>query len=224
MYVTTVAHAFRFVNADDPFVARVARPALVEAARRKIRLEPNSEDSAWYPFRPVDGDLALPSTSLASFWARVWAAAARTAKEIGYRWLWDSRRAELSLECPARGGRKVTVTLAVKRQVIGGMRAAVSELYMSVLLAKPGQCKVLGSTSRHGSSNRFMRSGKYIRFADWRFVQSARHDVLPINVARLWGSGVRRCQRCGYASETLPHLLCYCGPLSAASQLRHNAM
>ena len=119
VYVTTVAHAFRFVNADDPFVARVARPALVEAARRKIRREPNSEDIAWYLSRPVDGDLALPSTSLASFWSRVWAAAARTAKEIGYRWLWVSRRAEHSLECPARGGRKVTETPAARRQVIG---------------------------------------------------------------------------------------------------------
>ena len=28
----------------------------------------------------------------------------------------------------------------------------------------------------------------------------------------------------GYVSETLPHLLCHCGPLSATRQLRHNAI
>ena len=69
-----------------------------------------------------------------------------------------------------------------------------------------------------------MRSGKYIRFADWRFVHRARLDVLRLNGARRWGAGDRRCRRCGYASETLPHLLCHCGPLSAARQLRHNAI
>ena len=96
--VTTVAHAFRFLNADDPFVARVARSAMVEAVRRKIRRDPNSEDIAWYFSGSVDGYLSLPSTSRASFWSRVRAAAARTATKIGYRWLWDSVRALLSLE------------------------------------------------------------------------------------------------------------------------------
>ena len=120
--------------------------------------------------------------------------------------------------------RKVTVPPAAKRQVIGRMRSAMSELYMSVLLAKPGQGKVVGSTSRHGASNRFMRSGKYIRFADWCFLHRARLDVLPLYEARRWGSGARRCRRCEYGSETLPHFIRYCGPLSAACQLRHNAM
>ena len=222
--ITTVAHAFRFLNADDPFVAPVAWSALVEAVSRKIRREPNLEDIARYPPGTVDGDLALPSTLRASFWSRVRAPAARTAKKIGYRCRWDSGRAELSLEFPARGVRKVTVPPAAKRQVIARMRAAVSELYMSVVLAKPGQEKVLGSTSRHGASNRLMRSGKYIRFADWRFVHRARLDVLPLNGARRWGSGARRCRRCEYASETLPHLVCFwCywpafGRLSIASQ------
>ena len=36
--------------------------------------------------------------------------------------------------------------------------------------------------------------------------------------------GDRRCRRCWYTSETLPHVLCHCGPLSAARQLRHNAI
>ena len=59
--------------------------------------------------------------------------------------------------------------------------------------AVPGE--VLSSTSRHGASNRFMRSGKYIRFADWRFVHRARLDVLLLNGARRWGVGDGRCRR-----------------------------
>ena len=42
--VITVAHAFRFLNADDPVVARVASSELVEDVRRKIRREPNAVD------------------------------------------------------------------------------------------------------------------------------------------------------------------------------------
>ena len=80
-----VVYAFRFLNADDPVVARVARSALFEVVRWKIRLEPNAEGFAGYLSGSVDGDLALPSTSRASFWSRVRAAAARTAKRIGYQ-------------------------------------------------------------------------------------------------------------------------------------------
>ena len=139
-----MAHTFRFLNVDDTFDARVARSALVVAVRWKIRRVPNAEDIAWYLSESVDGDLALPSTSRASFWSRIRAAAARTAKKISYRWRCVSGRAELSLECPARGGRMLTVPPVAKLQVLGRMRAAVSEHYMSVLLAKPGQGRCWG--------------------------------------------------------------------------------
>ena len=68
----------------------------------------------------------------------------------------------------------------------------------------PGEA--LSATSRHGASNRFMRSGNYIRFGDWRFVHRARRDVLHLNGARRWGAGDRPCRRCGCASETLLQL------------------
>ena len=61
--VTTVAHAFRILNADDPVIARLARSALVEAVRRKIRREPNGGYNAGYLSGSEDVDLALPSTS-----------------------------------------------------------------------------------------------------------------------------------------------------------------
>ncbi|CAD1476179.1 unnamed protein product, partial [Heterotrigona itama] len=95
---------------------------------------------------------------------------------------------------------------------------------MSVLLRKPDQGKVFDATCRHGASNRFMRTGQYLRFADWRFINRARLDVLLLNGARRWGDGDKRCRKCGYQAETLPHVLCHCGPHSAARQLRYNAI
>ncbi|KAH1172523.1 hypothetical protein KIL84_016362 [Mauremys mutica] len=34
----------------------------------------------------------------------------------------------------------------------------------------------------------------------------------------------KRCRKCGYANETLPHVLCSCKPHSRAWQLQHNAI
>ena len=75
---------------------------------------------------------------------------------------------------------------------------------MSALTAMPVQRKVFEATTRNGESNRFIRTGKYIRFADWRFVHLAHLDVFPLNRARRWGTGDRRSRRCGYTSEPFP--------------------
>ncbi|XP_018365749.1 PREDICTED: uncharacterized protein LOC108762969 [Trachymyrmex cornetzi] len=109
-------------------------------------------------------------------------------------------------------------------QVVNRLRSAVSEHYSNRLLSKPDQGKVFEVSSRSRVSNHFIRGGSFTRFADWRFIHKARLDVLPLNGARRWETNDKRCRRCGEASETLPHVLCYCGIHSAAIQLRHNAV
>ncbi|KOX71975.1 hypothetical protein WN51_03123, partial [Melipona quadrifasciata] len=179
-------------------------------------------DVAEYLSGSLEGELGQPSNSRSSFCSGIRSVALKSAKKLGFRWRWDGARCELSLECPARGGRRVTIPPAAKRQVIGRMRAAVAEHYLSTLLNKRDQGKVIDATVRRGVSNHFMRTGRFIRFADWRFVHCARLDVLPVNGARRWGAGDRRCRRCGYESKSLPHVLCHCGPHAATRQLRHN--
>jgi len=49
-----------------------------------------------------------------------------------------------------------------------------------------------------------------------------RLDVVPLNGCRRFGSGDKRCRRCGYKNETLPHVLCHCPPHQKAATLRHN--
>ncbi|CAD1470247.1 unnamed protein product, partial [Heterotrigona itama] len=122
----------------DTAVAHVARSTLENAVRQKIRREPTEVDIAGYLSGSLEGELALPSSSRVTFWF----------KRLGNRWMWSEVRNELSLECLARGGRRVIIPLAAKRQVIGCLRAAVSEHHMSVLLRKPDQGKVFDATSR----------------------------------------------------------------------------
>ncbi|XP_046144138.1 uncharacterized protein LOC123988371 [Osmia bicornis bicornis] len=220
--VTAVAHAFRLLNAKDTVVARIARFTLEAAASEKLRRAPTDRDLAQYLSGSLAGDWSRPTTGRSSFWSRVRSVALRSGARLGFRWEWCDDRAELAIVMESRNGRRVVVPPLAKAHVITRMRAAVTEHYVSSLLRKPDQGKVFQATIQHAASNRFMRGGAFIRFADWRFIHRARLDVLPLNGARRWGSEDKRCRRCGYTLESLPHVLCHCGPHSAARQRRHD--
>ena len=57
-----------------------------------------------------------------------------------------------------------------------------------------------------------MRTGLHTPFCDWRFIHRARLGVVPLNATRRFGTGDRRCRRCGHALETLPHVKNHCPP------------
>ena len=62
------------------------------------------------------------------------------------------------------------------------------------------------------SASSWMYSGLNIRFSDWRFIHSARLNVVPIkqNISR-WDDDVNAmCRVCNTDSENLPHILCHC--------------
>ena len=220
--VMTVAHAFRILTARDTVVTEIARASLESAVRDLIRRPPTNQDIASYLSASREGDFAKRSTGRATFWSQVREAARRVGKRLGFRWRWDDGRQELSLEIKARNGRNVIVPPAARSSIIGRMRSSVSAHYMHHLLEKPDQGKVFEATSRHGMSNHFMRTGSFIRFADWRFIHRARLDVVSLNGTRRWGTGDARCRRCNYQLESLPHVLSHCGHHSAARQLRHH--
>nr|XP_034184632.1 uncharacterized protein T26G10.4-like [Osmia lignaria] len=220
--VTAVAHAFRMLNAGDTVVANIARYSLEAAASGKLCRAPTGRDLAQYLSGSLAGDWSRPTTGRSSFWSRVRSAALRSGARLGFRWEWCDDRGELAVVMESRNGRRVVVPPQAKAHVITRMRAAVTEHYLSSLLRKPDQGKVFQATTQHAASNRFMRGGAFIRFADWRFIHRARLDVLPLNGARRWGSDDKRCRRCGYTLESLPHVLCHCGPHSAARQRRHD--
>ncbi|KAH1184831.1 hypothetical protein KIL84_012772 [Mauremys mutica] len=69
-----------------------------------------------------------------------------------------------------------------------------------------------------------MKGTSFTRFADWRFIHRARLNCVPLNGAVRHGNRDKRCRRCGYVTETLPHVLCSCKPHARAWQLRHNVI
>ena len=67
------------------------------------------------------------------------------------------------------------------------------------------------------------------RFADWRFIHRARLDCVSLNGSRRYGGRNKKCRRCGYVNETLPHVtlpheLCHCKPNFMSITKRHNAI
>ena len=69
-----------------------------------------------------------------------------------------------------------------------------------------------------------MWNGNFTRFADWRLIHRARLDRVPLNGSQQFGGRNEKCHRCGYANETLPHVLCHCKPNFMSITKRHNAI
>ena len=104
------------------------------------------------------------------------------------------------------------------------LRNFIREYYRQKLIAKPDQGKVYEITSATIPPNNFLQNGDFTRFADWRFIHRAHLDCVPLNGSQRFGNKNRKCRRCGYANETLPHVLCYCKPNFVAIKKRHNAI
>ncbi|KAH1173552.1 hypothetical protein KIL84_017391 [Mauremys mutica] len=66
--------------------------------------------------------------------------------------------------------------------------------------------------------------GKKDRFAHWPFVHRARLNCIPLNGAIHHENRDKRCRKCGYANDTLPHVLCGCKQHSQAWRHCHNAI
>ena len=78
-------------------------------------------------------------------------------------------------------------------------------------------------------SNHFLRTERYTRFADWRFVFAARLGCVSLNGYRRWleqqSASDKQCRKTNCSEvETLPHVLNHCKVHWRAIRLRHDAI
>jgi hypothetical protein len=92
------------------------------------------------------------------------------------------------------------------------------------LLSLKSQGKTMDCIAKNAASHHFYYTGKYTRFADWRFIHRARLNTVPLRGNTPWASGDKHCRKCGYAQETLPHVLEHCKPFYTGYTCRHNAI
>jgi hypothetical protein len=210
--VSQIVHGLRLL--ESPSIRPLANAILQTVVEKRTRRPLQPQDQATtYLNGSMDGNFD-ESTDLTNTWTRLRSATRRLKTKVNVRWHEANKQLQLLLN----GSR-----LAAKHAE-NALRKAVQGYFRQRLLNKPDQGKVHAVTSVSTASNHFMRDGDFTRFAEWRFIHRARLDCVPLNGTKRFGSGDKRCRRCGHANETFPHVLNHCKPHFAAITRRHNAI
>ena len=210
--VMLVASTWQLLTSPDDSVRLTAEEQLTESVRRRLPAPPTAAQVAGY----LNGEALRDGGDVATRFSRARIATKALAKLIPVSW--QARDGELRLtvgdEDVARG------------KAAAQLREAVRHATAARLHAKPHQGKVMKCVADQRVSSHYMYSGSYTRFAEWRFVHRARLGLVPLNGVRHGAAPAdTRCRRCGYARETLPHVLCHCMQKhSVAYQKRHDAL
>ncbi|XP_075732860.1 uncharacterized protein LOC142775381 [Rhipicephalus microplus] len=212
--ICRVDGAFKLLSSTDLEVRERAREELNRVVSRRLRRPANTDDTEAYLSGETEGDFRQTATQLQSVWTE-----ARKA----------SRRLSVAWELLDQGARitcgEATVSARNRNKLIKILRAILNQDRDRSLQEKPSQGKAMACVAADPASFHFMRSGRYTRFKEWRFIHRARLNLLPLNGTRTWVPAAdKRCRRCGYGEETLPHVLCHCMRQSRAMTERHNAI
>nr|XP_050025004.1 uncharacterized protein LOC126519686 [Dermacentor andersoni] len=212
--ICRVDGAFKLLMSTDVEVRERAAGDLEGVVSRRLRRPANTEDMEAYLSGETEGDFRLTSTQVQSVWSM-----ARKA----------SRRLSVAWELLEHGARincgEASVSARNRHKLVKTIRALLSTERDRALHDKPNQGKAMVCVAADPANYHFMRSGRYTRFTDWRFVHRARLNFLPLNATRLWAPAAdKRCRRCGYGEETLPHVLCHCMRQNRAMTERHNTI
>ena len=196
-------------------------------ARRKTGIKnPTERELADYLNSNHAGVPEREGGDIRSIWTRTRKATTELRKHSNVCWHWNDTRKEMEIIIPSHGQPDVARIHPVARShLVGHLRRSVRNVYLKKLIDKPDQGKVFEASARWSVSNHFIRSGQFTRFCDWRFIHRARVDCLPLNGTRRFDTeGDKRCRRCGYATETLPHVINHCRHQLVNMTGRHDAI
>ncbi|GFQ70911.1 uncharacterized protein TNCT_9441 [Trichonephila clavata] len=127
-----------------------------------------------------------------------WTLARMASKRQNLTWSFIEDKPSISFD-------DVTITGTDRKKLLKSLHKAAKQSHIGKLLSLRSQGKAMECVSAHPASSHFISFGKYTRFADWRFVHSARLNLLPVNGAKQWIDATsKRCRRCGAPNETLP--------------------
>ncbi|KAF4517057.1 hypothetical protein B566_EDAN004677 [Ephemera danica] len=223
----SIVHGYRLLTCRDAATREVAWNVLGAVVRRKIGRPANKTDICRYLSGDLAGEFGRDGGDIASLWSRVRNASRRLAPRIHLNWSWSTEENELHLHLinPLHpGDTRLFINPQTRMHCCRNLRDAVRGTYKQRLFRKPDQGKVYDVTTQSSHSNHMLRSGRFTRFADWRFLHRARLGVVPLNATRRFGALDKRCRRCNHPTETLPHVLNHCGPLAGARTHRHDTI
>ena len=209
--IQLVAATQRLLHSRDPVVAELAAAELAGAVRRRVRRDPTPADMAQYlngaTMRDDGGGVSCRTTR-----TRVATVALRRSAAVSWR----------PADPPSLQVEEKDVP---PRREARALRDATRQAEAAALTNLPQQGKVMACVADQPVSSHYMYNGSFTRFAEWRFVHRARLGLVPLNAYTRRAGADRRCRRCGYPQETLPHVSNHCLAAHAeAYQLRHNAI
>ena len=236
--IATLTQAYRMLTCKDRFVSKIAWSCLNTVVRRKVGRSPTftPTDVADYLNGKSTGIFDRDGGDIRSLWTRTRKATVEMCKHTTVRWTWNARGGmEIHVATPGQQPDVVKVHPVARQHLVGVLRKAVRASYLKRLLDKPDQGKVFDASSKWSVSNHFMRNGQFMRHADFKFINPARLDLLPLNGTMRFDSDPgqardRRCRRCkhrltdNHHIETLPHVLNHCKSHLAAIKHRHDAV
>lgn len=203
--ISTVIQSLKMVSSPDATTRAIADAVV----RRRIGRVPSNEDRVSYLNGSLENKFGRDGGAIASLWTRVRNATRRLRAKMSISWNFSDE--DVTIQIDESTHHRSSLERALKSQVRSG--------YLDKILAKPDQGKVLKCSSLDPASNHFLRWGFATRFADWRFIHRARLDCVPLNATKRWQhGGDKRCRKCGYTLETLPHVVNHCQSYSAAWQ------
>ncbi|XP_064462368.1 uncharacterized protein LOC135372839 [Ornithodoros turicata] len=211
-HICRVDNAYKVLTSRDEGLSRLAMEDLMDIVGDRLRRPVNTADAEAYLNGDTEGDFRAVSTQLRS----VWTEARKASRRLNITWT-------LVESDPCIGRQTTTITPRTRTKLLASIRAQLNSERDCRLQSLPSQGKVMACIAADRASSRFIRTGAYTRFADWRFVHRARLNLLPVNGARQWApANDKRCRRCNHPAETLPHVMNHCMLHSRAMTKRHN--
>ncbi|KAG8237131.1 hypothetical protein J437_LFUL017008 [Ladona fulva] len=226
--ILCIVHTFKMLTCRDPIVRDMAWHGLRDVVHRKTgRTLPAPTNDVLMQFLTgsMEGRLGADVGDTTSQWSRARQATKSLQKHSGLYWEWSKCQHNLNLRLlhPTPSNKTLSIGPNHRHLAVHLIRGAIEEGWRRSLVAKLDQGKVFHAATRHPASAHFMRDGRRTRFCDWRFINRARLNLLPLNGARRGMTrGETTCRRCGKYEETLPHVLNHCTLHSAAWTERHN--
>ena len=214
--IAQMSAALRLLHCRDNAISTLANKVIIEVAAKRAQRPVTMREVSEYLNGSLEPPFDTPANDASSRWTRL-RMAMRTARAKGLDVKWCTTD-EGSLTLKHRN--RVVRPLAALRYLAYETRLR----YLQSLTSKKDQGKVFEVSALSPHSNHFLRSGSFTEFRAWRFIHRARVDTVPLNGNRRWALGDKRCRRCGYENETLPHVLNHCNAHTVEIQARHNAL
>jgi hypothetical protein len=226
--INVVTHAFRLLTSPVENIKKLAWNSLRRNAETSLGRVLSDEELGEYLTGKTNGTFSRMNSRGSCLWGRVRPMARRLSEKIQSTFsCLPNDEVRLSFKHPLHSSAHLHAD--GRQYTCSSLRRSVYGFHEEILRTGcKDQGRAFGQISKDKSNNMFVRDGKFISHASFKWIHSARVNQLAVNAAP--GRGRHQpiadqlCRRCNVGQrETLAHVLCHCHiHLAKAITSRHN--